>query len=245
MHKPTKKQLIFYLLALFASIQTVVAQSPFGDKIIEEELRNQELKSWQIALGKRKTKTVEHYYLMLPQRLIEGALNIETDSKKFRLEKANNTEHPEVGRTNISNGFLCVISLDVMVTMQVFQDKENERDIIALNLGNLGPPVAFSDFGFITYNKKKQKWEVAKEVFPWKKFNHESRRLRRTTKKFMPSVMIPEFGGPLSFVNLWVPEKVLSEYVWSGTEFEKVGEQKKKKDKKKRKNRKNRKSKKK
>lgn len=81
-------------------------QSPYGEGLIENRIKNQKLKKWQIEIAKKENKNILDYYLILFEKLLVGEEEITNDTKEYRLIAANNRESPFQGRVNIKAGYL-------------------------------------------------------------------------------------------------------------------------------------------
>jgi hypothetical protein len=201
---------------LLASLLYVNGQSLNGEGFIENGLKNQNLDSWQIEIAKKKVRSIEDYYLILPKKLLEAELEIKNDNRKFRLDK--------ISRVNIKSGYL-IANPDAHLEMALFRDKKNNRDILAIVLGCGSPPIQYCDFGFLEFDSNEMVWSINKEVFPWAEFNSKCDELSNSKPSdqeyFLPNIILPEFGTTIHLIDAWDSDNTpLVLIKWNGQSFE-------------------------
>lgn len=199
------------------------SQSPIGEGKLENGITNQKLKNWQIEIANKKNKSILDYYLLLPEKLLEGGTGIVDDSREYRLIKANNEKHPIQGRINLKAGYL-IASPDAYLKMALFKDRKNNKDIIGIILGCGMPPVQYCDYGFLEFNNEKLEWTINRDVFPWEDFNAKCNKLAKqkpsTEEYFLPEIILPEFGASIVVIDSWDTNNTpLFKINWNGEKF--------------------------
>jgi hypothetical protein len=199
------------------------SQSPYGEGKIESSLINQKIENWQIEISNKETKSILDYYLLLPKKLLESENGIQNDSKDFRINSAENVDHPNQGKINLKDGYL-IASPDAYLKMALFRNRVTKSDIIGIVLGCGMPPVQYCDYGFLEFDNDEKKWRISRDVFPWDEFNLRCKEL--TIKKptaeeiFIPELILPEIGTTLLIIDSWDPKKTpVIKIIWNGEKF--------------------------
>lgn len=185
---------------------------------------------WQIRIADKPNKTILDYYLLLPSELLncESTLNTEygqTDSYEFRIEttQVENT----LCKVDLKNGFL-IADPDGYIRLAMFRNLKNGKTIIAFvsNCGEM--PVQCCNYGFLTFDNKRKRWENANYVFPFEKMKAKCLKIEKSKTKnwyddpeVVPYLNLPEFGTTIKIMDAFSnDEHLLFSAKWNGERFE-------------------------
>ena len=192
--------------------------------LVKKLISNQKLYPWQVEISKKSKKNILDYYLLLPEEQLNAEIEQSYKTKESRLNSTFKT--PINGRVNIRSGFLTAMP-DVSLTMTLFKDRKNKKDIIGIELGCGEPPVQYCDYGFVEFNSNKNKWIINNSVFSWKKFNNycmeyaKIKNQKNDEDLFWANIIFPEFGTDLKIIDAYDPEeKSILVGIWNGEKFE-------------------------
>jgi hypothetical protein len=208
-------------LVLMSHVSFLYAQWSGGDRYIESVLSVQSLNSWQTQIGLKDSKDIIDYFLLLPTHLLEGEIEIENDTKDFRLASTSEGS----GRINVSAGYL-EAKPGANIMMALFKNRIDKRDVIAIAIGCGVPPIQLCDYGFLVFDSQAKKWTFS-DVFPWGDFDRrceevkaERSNLNGSVQPFIPNIVLPEVGTTINVVDAWDSKKeAVFTVVWEGTRF--------------------------
>ncbi|MEQ8413905.1 MAG: hypothetical protein RIB71_05545 [Imperialibacter sp.] len=210
------------LLGLMTKVSFVYSQSADGDRYIESALSVQSLNSWQTEIALKESKSISDYFLLLPKQLLEQEVELENDTKEFRLASAREGR----GRINVSAGYL-EAKPDVNLMMALFKNRADKGDIIAIAIGCGVPPVQLCDYGFMEFDSQSKRWTFS-DVFPWTEFYEKCETIKADRSKltgsmepFVPNIVLPEVGTTIYVIDAWDTKKEpVFRMVWNGTRFD-------------------------
>jgi len=183
---------------------------------------------WQEKIADKPNKTILDYYLLFPSKLLSGELGLNwgegpKDSYEYRIESTKTG----CGKVDFKNLYL-VACPDVMLHLALFRNSKTGKDIIAYvtNCGEM--PVQSCDYGFMTFDNKRKRWENANFVFPFEKMKAKCLKIEKSKTKnwydrpeVIPYLDLPEFGTTIKIMDAYSDEEhLLFNAKWNGERFE-------------------------
>ena len=185
--------------------------------------------AWQKKIADKPNKTILDYYLLLPTELLSGEFGINgeselKDSYEFRL---NSTKTKGSCKVNIKNGYLVAVP-DAFIHLALFKNMKDGKEIIAYVKDCGEMPVQSCDYGFLTFDNKRKRWENANYLFPFEKMKAKCLKIEKSKTKnwydrpdVIPYLNLPEFGTTIKIMDAYSDdEHLLFNAKWNGERFE-------------------------
>ena len=178
---------------------------------------------WQKKIADKPNKSILDYYLLLPSELLCGETELK-DSYEYRL---NSTKTEGNCKINIKNGYL-VATPDAIIHLALFRNMKDGKEIIAYVKDCGEMPVQSCDYGFLTFDNKRKRWENANYVFPFEKMKAKCVKIEKSKTKnwydrpeVIPYLNLPEFGTTIKIMDAYSDdEHLLFSAKWNGERFE-------------------------